>query len=173
MLGNFLNSIQERKKSVNGLVGADIPRASGFVWISYYSSFSKWTTTTTMSRTYRGRHARNFGRGPVCGFQSRPSREQCGRAGARDVAARDRRTNVRPPSVHPRSRDKRKNRTPRSEFAASSPLVAHASSYIVVEWNDRFEPFHLSTWLEKGGVEISCSLFVNLLAFEIYRSTGR
>lgn len=142
MLGNFLNSIQERKKSVNGLVGADIPRASGFVWISYYSSFSKWTTT---SRTYRARHARNFGRGPVCGFQSRRSREQCGRAGARDVGSSNERTSVLPPFALDLSTKERIVRLVPNSLRVFAPRRTRILLRRV-EWNDRFEPFHLPTW---------------------------
>lgn len=99
---------------------------------SYYSSFSKWTTT---SRTYPARHARNFGRGPVCGFQSCRSREQCGRG-------IDERTLAPPPCIREfaisRKKNEGRNRTPRSEFAASScPTRILPTSF--VEWNDRFE----------------------------------
>lgn len=81
---------------------------------SYYSSFSKWTTT---SRTYPARHARNFGRGPVCGFQSCRSREQCGRG-------IDERTLASPPCIRDFAKEERRKESYAS-FRIRSELVSH------------------------------------------------
>lgn len=102
------------KKEIGEWVGrGDIPRLD-----SYYSSFSKWTTT---SRTYPARHARNFGRGdpwmriPVVSLpRAMWASERRGGEGS---------TNERSsPLLRSRFRDERKKNEERNrcEFAAGS-----------------------------------------------------
>lgn len=90
----------------------------------------------------------------------------------RAMWARDRRTNARPPSVHPRFRERRTKEgivrlVPNSQRAR----VPHASSQRPLSSGTIDSNFHLRKERWKGGsrVEILCSLFVNLLPFEIYR----
>lgn len=101
------------KKEIGEWVGrGDIPRLD-----SYYSSFSKWTTT---SRTYPARHARNFGRGDPYADSSRVAPES--NVGERETWWRgiDERTFA--PLLRSRFRDERKKNEGRNrcEFAAGS-----------------------------------------------------
>lgn len=96
-------------------------------------------------------------RRPVCGFQSCRSREQCGRA--RDVVARDRRTNVRPPPPFTISRRTKEERRKKS-LRIRGGLVPHASSQRpFVERGTIDSNFHAHG--RKGGkvVAFSCGTF--------------
>lgn len=127
MLRNLLNSIQERKKSVNRV--GDIPRASGFVW----------TPITPVSRN--GRRRREPIQPDTPGISGEDPYADSSRV-ASESNVGEGSTNERSPplraSAISRKKNEGRNRTPRSEFAASScPTRILPTSF--VEWNDRFE----------------------------------
>lgn len=148
------------KKEIGEWVGrGDIPRASGFVW----------TPITPVSRN--GRRRREPIRPDTPGISGEDPYADSSRVAlesnvgelARDVA-RDRRTFVRDFATKEEGRKK----SYASEFVARARTRVLLTSSGTIDSN-----FHVRKNMErwKGGsrVEILCSLFVNLLAFEIYR----
>lgn len=139
------------KKEIGEWVGrGDIPRLD-----SYYSSFSKWTTT---SRTYPARHARNFGRGDPYADSSRVAPES--NVGERETWWRgiDERTFVPPPpfTISRRTKEERRKKS----FRIRDGLVPHASSQRpFVERGTIDSNFHAHG--RKGGkvVAFSCGTF--------------
>lgn len=169
MLRNLLNSIQERKKSVNGLVGVIFP---------------VWTPITPVSRN--GRRRREPIRPDTPGISGEETRMRIPVVSLpRAMWASERRggegsTNERSPpsSVHDFATNERRTK---KEIVANSrrarPTRILPTSFCRT-WNDRFE-FPCS-WKERwkgGGIlvwNILCSLFVNLLLrLKFTDATGR